>query len=192
MAKEVFHRLPRLCIPLKYLVELKPCFKSITSSGKESVALQMSNGTSEIELNARNISVNKAKSNATDVEVVPKLESEKVVFRLGSPSLAGAATLDFKFPGRISDKMVGLYKSSYTGSNEEKKVMLATQSEPANARQAIPFWDEPDLKTVFSITLVVPKNITAISNMNTRVQAITDATLEIEDAVTDTWRLQYI
>ncbi|OON22596.1 hypothetical protein X801_01494 [Opisthorchis viverrini] len=61
--------------------------------------------------------------------------------------------------------MNGLYKSVYTDDNGVNKVMLATHFEPTSARRAFPCWDEPDFKSVFSITLVVPSTLTAISNM---------------------------
>ncbi|KAA3670451.1 puromycin-sensitive aminopeptidase, partial [Paragonimus westermani] len=155
MASEVFQRLPQLCRPLRYAIELRPCLKTFTFIGKQSVSVDMTESASEIVLNAKNLSVNSAKFNGVSVEVVPKPEMEQ----------AGPAVLDLDFKGHISDKMVGFYRSAYSIENEVQKVMLATHFEPANARQAFPCWDEPDFKSVFSITLVVPKNMSAISNM---------------------------
>ena len=39
-----------------------------------------------------------------------------------------------------------------------------TQFEATHARKAFPCWDEPELKAVFSITLVVAEHLTAVSN----------------------------
>jgi len=37
--------------------------------------------------------------------------------------------------------------------------------QPTDARRAFPCWDEPAVRTTFDITLVVPKDRVALSNM---------------------------
>jgi aminopeptidase 2 len=44
--------------------------------------------------------------------------------------------------------------------------MGATQFESTDARQALPCWDEPAVKSTFSITLVIPEHLTGLSNMD--------------------------
>lgn len=89
----------------------------------------------------------------------------KFVFANGTLAKAGSnPTLSVKFKGTIEDKLVGLYRSSYF-VNGEKRFMATTQFEATDARRCFPCWDEPALKATFKVTLVVRKNLTAISNM---------------------------
>jgi aminopeptidase N len=43
--------------------------------------------------------------------------------------------------------------------------MISTQLEPADARRIFPCWDEPVFKATFALTVTVPNNFLAVSNM---------------------------
>ncbi|CAI2178500.1 20254_t:CDS:10 [Funneliformis geosporum] len=76
------------------------------------------------------------------------------------------AVLHIEFTGILNDKMVGFYRSSYKDKNGNTKYMATTQFEATEARRAFPSWDEPAIKAAFDITLNVPSDLTALSNMN--------------------------
>lgn len=61
--------------------------------------------------------------------------------------------------------MAGFYRSSYTDIHGQKKIMASTQFEALDARRAFPCWDEPARKAIFGVTLVVPIDLHAFSNM---------------------------
>ncbi len=59
--------------------------------------------------------------------------------------------------------MRGFYRSRYMHEGKEKH-MATTQFEATDARRAFPCFDEPAQKAIFDVTLMVPKDLTAISN----------------------------
>jgi len=69
-----------------------------------------------------------------------------------------------EFSGILNDKLHGFYRSSYKGADGQDKPLASTQFESTDARRAFPCWDEPSLKAVFQVTLVVDEKLTAISN----------------------------
>lgn len=62
--------------------------------------------------------------------------------------------------------MAGFYRSSYNGADGKQKYMATTQMEPTDARRAFPCFDEPALKSKFTITLIADKHLTCLSNMD--------------------------
>ena len=77
------------------------------------------------------------------------------------PSRAPRRSVSFR--GELNDQLHGFYRSTYT-DDEGTHTIATTQFEAADARRAFPCWDEPDLKAVFGVTLVVPEGIVALSN----------------------------
>ncbi|XP_030490166.2 aminopeptidase M1 isoform X5 [Cannabis sativa] len=98
----------------------------------------------------------------TKVEIFE--EDEILVLEFPQTLPIGDGILDIEFEGVLNDKMKGFYRSTYK-HNGEKKNMAVTQFEPADARQCFPCWDEPACKATFKITLDVPSDLVALSNM---------------------------
>ena len=61
--------------------------------------------------------------------------------------------------------LAGMYACPFTRPDGSNDVYFATQFESADARRAFPSWDEPNLKADYTITLVVARDLTALSNM---------------------------
>lgn len=86
---------------------------------------------------------------------------------LTSEDVGTTVTLRLTFTGELNDKLAGFYRSAYPapdGSGETRHLAV-TQFEPTDARRCFPCWDEPALKATFGMTLTVPEDRVALSNM---------------------------
>jgi len=59
----------------------------------------------------------------------------------------------------------GLYRSSYQNALNQTVYIATTQFEPTSARRAFPCFDEPAMKATFTVTVLKPAGLIALSNM---------------------------
>jgi puromycin-sensitive aminopeptidase len=76
----------------------------------------------------------------------------------------GQWKLHIEFRGILNDKLHGFYRSHYTDAAGKGHTVATTQFESTDARRAFPCWDEPALKAVYKVTLVIDQNLVAVSN----------------------------
>ncbi|KAL5559479.1 hypothetical protein UlMin_035690 [Ulmus minor] len=166
-------RLPKFAVPKRYSIDLTPDLTSCKFSGSVSVDLDIVSDTSFIVLNAADLSVLSGSVSFTGPNSEKVLQPSKVetfeedeilVLEFQETLPIGGGVLDIGFEGILNDKMKGFYRSTYEHKGE-KKNMAVTQFEPADARRCFPCWDEPACKATFKITLSVPSDLVALSNM---------------------------
>ncbi|KAB1257137.1 Aminopeptidase N [Camelus dromedarius] len=87
-----------------------------------------------------------------------------VVHLKGSLEAGRMYEMDAEFEGELADDLAGFYRSEYMEGNV-KKVLATTQMQAPDARKSFPCFDEPAMKATFNITLIHPKDLTALSNM---------------------------
>nr|XP_010953645.1 PREDICTED: LOW QUALITY PROTEIN: aminopeptidase N [Camelus bactrianus] len=87
-----------------------------------------------------------------------------VVHLKGSLEAGRMYEMDTEFEGELADDLAGFYRSEYMEGNV-KKVLATTQMQAPDARKSFPCFDEPAMKATFNITLIHPKDLTALSNM---------------------------
>lgn len=164
-------RLPKFAIPKRYDLKLKPDLAACKFAGAVQISVDVVSATKFLVLNAAELTVNpksvtfaSANKVVDSVEVELFAEDEIVVLEFKEDLPIGVGVLNLEFEGTLNDRMKGFYRSTYE-HNGEKKNMAVTQFEPADARRCFPCWDEPACKATFKITLEVPSELVALSNM---------------------------
>uniref|UniRef100_A0A0E0IBI7 Aminopeptidase n=1 Tax=Oryza nivara TaxID=4536 RepID=A0A0E0IBI7_ORYNI len=156
-------RLPRCASPLSYDLRLRPDLAACAFSGSAAVAVAVSAPTRFLVLNAAELAVD-GSSDLVPSEVVQFEEDEIVVIGFGQDLPIGEGVLKMDFTGTLNDQMRGFYRSKYEYKGESRN-MAVTQFEAADARRCFPCWDEPAFKAKFKLTLEVPSELVALSNM---------------------------
>jgi len=167
--KALEYRLPATVTPRRYDLRLEPDLKGFTFSGDETVTVIISQPTLEVVLNALELEIDEAVAEqngksvpSARIEMEPARERAHIHFREALAS--GEWKLRIKFRGILNDKLHGFYRSQYTDSAGKAHTVATTQFEATDARRAFPCWDEPALKAVYKVTLVIDENLTAVSN----------------------------
>ncbi|HSJ51717.1 MAG TPA: M1 family metallopeptidase [Actinomycetota bacterium] len=169
MTDEARYRLPRTALPRRYDLVLRPDLDSGTFAGTEDVEVEVREPVQEVALNADRLTISSGwferggrRLEIEHVRLDP--ETERAHLRLGGTAEPGEWVLHLEFDGRLSDRMRGFYRSTYEADDGTPRTIATTQFESTDARRAFPCWDEPDLKAVFGVTLVVPDGHLAVSN----------------------------
>ncbi|KAJ1919335.1 hypothetical protein H4219_002023 [Mycoemilia scoparia] len=172
--KEERELLPTTVVPRHYDLSLTPDLVKHTYHGHVSIDLDVTESTSQIILHATYLEIEKATFSSDSLDgALPATKfdfnKENETLTLGFDQEIKAGTkgkLSLSFTGILNNEMAGFYRSSYKDAEGNTKYLGTTQFEPTSARRAFPCFDEPKLKATFGVTLVVPENLTALSNMD--------------------------
>ncbi len=125
-------------------------FRNLRFDGRVSIKVQ---SEEDVELNSLDLEIQELKANGKPVKYEQK--GEDLIVKTGPFS----GTLEIKYSGSISDKLVGLYKAAYDGG-----YIASTQFEAASARRLLPCVDHPAYKADFKVTVRTDKDLDVISN----------------------------
>lgn len=174
------HRLPDTVVPKHYDLRLSPDLASASYEGEVSIDILLKQAASEIELNASgtaaegentspDLTVKSAFLTARDgtrfdCRISCDPQNEKLKLQVQGTVGKGSWKLHIAFAGRLNDKLKGFYRSRYKDQNGDDQVLACTQFEATDARRAFPCFDEPAMKATFQVTLVVDRDLEAVSN----------------------------
>jgi aminopeptidase N len=159
-------KLPKTVVPIHYAIDLQPNLSALTAKGLAIIDIEVREPTDRLVLNARDLTftgttiddITSAKSYTLDQE------EQTVTFTFPRAIAAGRHQLRIAYTAPISDKSGdGLYSIDYRVDNSPKR-MIASHSEPTDARRIFPSWDEPAFKATFALTVTVPQRFLAVSN----------------------------
>jgi puromycin-sensitive aminopeptidase len=157
------HRLPSEIIPNKYTISIKPDLEKFIFTGEETIAITIKKPTKKITLHAVELEITHVELEGETAKVAYDNKTETATLTFLKQIGVGDKELKLEFKGILNDKMRGFYRSQYDIEGQ-KMHMATTQFEATDARRAFPCFDEPALKAVFDVTLIIPSDHTAISN----------------------------
>ncbi len=169
MPDPVPYRLPRTIVPERYDLTLTPDLVDARFAGEARVRVAVIEAVTEIVLNAVELDILTASLVSESGEslagrVAYDEAEERATITLSGTAMPGQWELDLTFTGLLNDKLHGFYRSTFRDSDGNEQVIATTQFEATDARRAFPCWDEPDFKASFAVTLIVDRELTAISN----------------------------
>ena len=164
--------LPTNVVPEHYELIITPNLETCEFDGEMTMSVACGTaGTDTVELHSKEI-------NIVTAEYVPEtgdaiaikgisydLELTTVALKFKTALPEGQGSVKVTYKGLLNSDMAGFYISHYTDADGDKKRMASTQFEALDARRAFPCVDEPAAKATFGLTLVVPKALSALSNM---------------------------
>ena len=156
-------RLPGTVVPEHYQLKMTPDLAHDSFAGEETIDIQVLQPVTAITLNAAEIEFQETGITSAGVtqrgQVTLDAKNETATLSVEKPLAAGPAQIHIVFAGTLNDKLRGFYRANANG-----RKYAVTQFEGSDARRAFPCFDEPAMKANFSVSLVVDKGDTAISN----------------------------
>jgi puromycin-sensitive aminopeptidase len=162
------YRLPRVAVPTRYDLLLEPDLESATFQGIADITLDVHEATTTLVGNAAELEFDATwlvgdDGRRVEVEVSLDEATERFTVTVAEALPVGCITLHIEFRGTLNDKLHGWYRSTYIDSGISRTI-ATSQMQATDCRRAFPCWDEPDLKAVFGVTMIVEENLLAISN----------------------------
>jgi aminopeptidase N len=157
--------------PTAYRIDLFPNVAKLATAGakediefrgEEEIDLQVLRATSVLTLNAVDLAFGGAA--VGDNQAAIDVGSGTATFRFEHTLEPGPHMLKIAYWGKITARPEGIYYSDYDTAAGRRR-MLVTQFESIDARRMFAGWDEPAFKATFTLSAVLPKAYTAVSNM---------------------------
>ena len=163
-------QLPRNAAPTHYAITVTPDAAKLRYDGKVRIEFQLKSPSKTITLNAADIefaavSVAKGRAAAMPAKVAVNAPAQTATIDFGRTLPAGRYTMFIDYAGKIIQQANGIFALDYKDPTGAEKRAIFTQFEAPDARRFVPSWDEPSYKATFDLTVNVPADQMAVSNM---------------------------
>lgn len=151
-------------LPRRYDIELAPDLATSMFTGRVTITVDVEEPTNRIVLNAVDLDIGSCSVDGAPATFELDEATERLVIVTDDSLDRGLATIDITFTGVLNDKLRGFYRSTFVDADGNPQVIATTQMQATDCRRAFPCWDEPDFKAVFAITLIIDRELMAVSN----------------------------
>ena len=157
--------LPDTVIPAHYDLLLSPDADALTFRGKVAITIDVRAKTADVLVNAVGLTFEHAKvDGGPDATATFQEKTGRAALHFAVPLTKGEHILAIDYTGKIGKSTLGFFAMDYSSPDGPRRT-LATNFEPAHARELLPCWDEPARKATFTVSIDAPKDRLAISNM---------------------------
>jgi aminopeptidase N len=157
--------LPDSVVPRHYELALVPDAAALTFTGRVAITVEVLAPGPAITLNAVGLTFDHATlDGGPDARVSLDKALGRATLTFAGVIPAGQHLLNIEYHGAIGRATQGFFAMDYVGPDGPRRT-LATNFEPADARDLLPCWDEPLRKATFTVSIDVPKDRMAVSNM---------------------------
>src|SRR3989344_3432810 len=194
MQKENPYLLSNVCKPMHYNLVLAPDIDKGVCKGNVTIVVQMLESTNSVTLHVNEVIILEAKIEEQIAKVAYNEKMQTVTLTRVKKMQKGEIKVFLRFESKLRNDLRGFYKSTYE-VNGKKKYLATTQFEATDARRCFPCFDEPAQKAIFKVTLHIPKELTAISNMPIKEELIQGANKRIsfeESPIMSTYLLAFL
>ena len=152
-------------IPTHYELALSPDADALTFRGKVAITIDVRAATRDVLVNAVGLGFEHAKvDGGPDATVTLEEKTGRAALHFTVPLPKGEHLLSIDYTGKIAKSTLGFFAMDYSSPAGPRRT-LATNFEPAHARELLPCWDEPARKATFTVSIDAPKDRLAVSNM---------------------------
>jgi aminopeptidase N len=159
-------QLPKAVAPVHYTLDLRPNLQALTVTGSAVIDIEVREPTDRLVLNAVDMTFTSALLDgvAPARSITVDENAQTVTLTFPRAIEVGRYKLRIAYSGKINKFGRGIYSIDYRADDGRKR-MIASHSEPSDARRIFPGWDEPAFKATFDLTVTVPELFMAVSNM---------------------------